>query len=132
MDFRVSRKEKMYQPRGPVMVLVDDVFDLFPVYGNPFDPTIITDIECITNPGEEVLDRAMFSIVKQRGLDPVDMEDGIQWSEYILGEVPAGVILMQVQDAVHAEGPAVRLTPQPTSKGTSFAIELTNTRGVGL
>ena len=132
MDFVVSRKEKRWQPRiddttgQPVMVLVDSVFDIYPIYGNELDPNIITDVEIYDDDRAELLDRSMFAIVKQRGLDPVELEDGIQWAEYVLGEVPAPLVLLQVQEAVLAEGPGVRFTPTITPHGTSFQVALTN------
>ena len=128
MDFKVSRKEKRWQPKGPVMELVDNVFDLYPIHGNPFDEHIITDIEILTDPADEQLDRAMFAIVKQRGLDPTELDSGVQWAENLLGEVPSALILVQIQQGVHDEGPGVRLTPVITAQGTDFTIELTNPR----
>ena len=126
MDFKVSRKEKRMQPRGPVMELIDDIFDLYPQYGNEFDQNIITDVDILDNTQAEQLDRAMFAIVKQRGADPLEEDDGIQWAENILGEVPSAMVLSQVQQAVYAEGPGIRIVPSITPQGTSFLLELTN------
>jgi hypothetical protein len=126
MDFRVSRKEAMLQPKGNVMVLVSDVFDLFPEFGNPFDEKIITDVQWLNDPQAELLDRAMFGIVKQKGADPIDTEDGVDWSGYLTNEVPAGVLLTQVQNAVFEEGPGVQLTTSVERTGTSFQVSLTN------
>lgn len=131
MDFKVSRKEQRMQPQGAVMVLTDDVFDLFPIRDNKFDPNIITDVEMLDDPNEEMLDRAMFAIVRQKGMDPVDEGEGVQWAEYVIGEVPSALILLQVQQAVYDEGPGVRLTARITPQGTSFEVGLTkhNTSG---
>ncbi len=130
MDAKVSRKEKRYQPQGAVEVLVDDVFDLYPVYGNPFDKNLITDIEVLDDPNAELLDRAMFAVVKQRGLDPTDPADGIQWAETISGEVPVPLLLSQITASVSQEGPGVRITPSVVMRSgkpiTSFIVELTS------
>ena len=130
MDMKVSRKEARYQPQGLVEVLVDDVFDIYPVYGNPFDRNLITDIEILDNPNTELLDRAMFAVVKQRGLDPTEPLDGIQWAETISGEVPVPLLLSQVVDAVSREGPGVRITPSIVMRSgkpvTNFIVELTS------
>jgi hypothetical protein len=148
MDFKVSRKETRLQPEGPVEVLVDNVFDLYPVYGN--DPryagqaiyigqdrvseqdrkNIIMDVETINGNRAELLDRAMFALVKQRGGDPVEPDDGIQWAEAVIGEVIAPVIIQQVHAAVAEEGPGVRVVPGAVvnngKENLVFKVELTN------
>jgi hypothetical protein len=72
----------------------------------------------------------MFALVKQRGMDPLEPEDGIQWAENIIGEVPAPVILQQINTAVGKEGPGVRVTPETVVKNgkphTIFKTVLTN------
>jgi len=132
MDFKVSRKEQRFQPRGPVMELVDDVFDLYIITdapgGHVTNGRVIYDIEILNDAAEEQLDRAMFAIVKQRGLDPIEPTSGIQWAENILGEVPSAIVLRQIQDAVQAEGPGVQIVPASMGEGTSFTISLTNPR----
>jgi hypothetical protein len=148
MDVKISRKEMRMQPEGPVEVLVDNIFDLYPVYAD--DPrydgqdlyigqdrvleqdrkNIIMDIEVIDGDRAELLDRAMFALVKQRGMDPIEPEDGVQWAEAVIGEVPAPVIVQQVQLSVSEEGPGVR-AHSSTIKSVgkeylTFKIELTN------
>jgi len=108
MDLKVSRKEKRMQPQGMVEVLVSNVFDLYPVY-DPVDQNLIVDVEMLDDDRQELLDRVLFATVVQRGSDPVDTQDGIQWAEAILGEVPVPAIMLQVQAAVQAEGPGVRV-----------------------
>jgi hypothetical protein len=108
MDLKVSRKEKRMQPQGMVEVLVSNVFDLYPIY-SPVDENLVMDVEMLDDDEIELLDRALFATVKQRGSDPVDAADGIQWAEAILGEVPVPAIMLQVQAAVQAEGPGVRV-----------------------
>jgi hypothetical protein len=129
MDVKVSAKERRILPEGPVDVLVDNVFDLYPLF-NGTDENFITNIEILDDDRTELLDRAMFALLKQRGLDPVDPPDGIQWEEYLLGEVPAPVILQQIAAAVAEEGPGVRLTTEVVQNGsasyTVFTVQLTN------
>jgi hypothetical protein len=90
MDIKVSRKETRIFPDGPKEVLVDNVFDLYPVFGD--DPlydgldnisdldrkNMIMDVEILDGDRIELLDRAMFALVKQRGMDPVEPQDGVQ------------------------------------------------------
>jgi hypothetical protein len=148
MDVKVSRKEARMQPEGPVEVLVDNIFDLYPIYGD--DPrydgqdlyighdrvsererkNIIMDVETLDGARVELLDRAMFALVKQRGMDPVEPQDGVQWSQAVIGEVIAPVIVQQVHLSVSEEGPGVRAVPGTVinngRENLVFKIELTN------
>jgi hypothetical protein len=145
MDVKVSRKEPRLQPDGPVEVLVSNIFDLYPVFASDSRflyqdrlteqdrkdlDNLIVDVEMLDDDRTELLDRAMFAAVKQRGQDPIDADDGIQWAEAVMGEVPAPVIMTQIQTAVNAEGPGVRTTFSTIKRGEkeymTFKIELTN------
>jgi hypothetical protein len=132
MDLKVSHKETRLQPDGPVQVLVDNVFDLYPVHADdarfPYWGQLqgkevedaahfIVDVETINDPREERLDRAMFAAVKQRGQDPVEPDDGIQYAEALIGEVPPSTIVRQVHKSVSAEGPGVRVVPGVIKSG---------------
>lgn len=129
MDFKVSRKEKRWQPDGSgVEVLVDNVFDLYPVYGNSIDRNMITDVEMLDGDEEELLDRAMFAVVKQKGADPTDVEDGNRWAQAIIGEVSGVTVMDDVYKSVAVEGPGVRVATETISNngkpGTAFAVQL--------
>jgi hypothetical protein len=148
MDIKVSRKGARMQPDGPVEVLVDNIFDLYLICAD--DPrydgqdiyigqdrvseqdrkNVIMDVETVDGDRAELLDRAMWALVKQRGGDPVEPDDGVQWAEAVIGEVVAPVIIQQVHASVSEEGPGVRAVPG-TAAGSGkesliFKIELTN------
>jgi hypothetical protein len=127
MDLKVSLKETRLQPSGPVDVLVSDVFDIYPVY-DLVDPNLITGAQFLEDDRAEVLDRALSATVWQRGQDPVNPEVGIQWAEAILGEIAAPVIIRQLQDAVNAEGPGIRVTFDTVMRGSrphmTYKLEL--------
>lgn len=128
MDFKVSRREQRLQPGGPAEVLLDNTCDLYPVFDET-DPDLIVDVEILDGDRTELLDRAMFAMVKQRGLDPLEAGDGVQWAEYVIGEIAAPVILRQVVSAVGREGPGVRVSVDTVRSGgashTTFKIEPT-------
>jgi hypothetical protein len=149
MDIKVSRKETRMQPEGPVEVLADNIFDLYLICAD--DPrydgqdiyigqdrvseqdrkNLIMDVEIIDGDREELLDRGMWALVKQRGGDPVEPGDGNQWAEAVIGEVIAPVIIQQVHTSVSEEGPGVRAVPGTTvhngKENLIFKVELTNT-----
>lgn len=148
MDFKVSRKERRVYRDGPAEVLMDNIFDLYPVFGdNPkYDgqdiytgqgrvsgrdrESVIMDVEMLDSSRAELLDRAMWAVVKQRGEDPVEPGDGIQWAEALIEEVPAPVIVQQVGKSVSEEGPGVRVVPSTVKHGMretlNFTVTLTN------
>jgi hypothetical protein len=147
MDFKVSRKEARLLPSGPAEVLVDNVFDLYPVFGDDKRylgseyletltseerRNLITDIEVLDDDREELLDRAMWAVVKQRGGDPVEPDDGNQWAEAVLGEVITPAIIQQVNASVGEEGPGVRVIPDTVlnngKENLIFRVGLTDVR----
>ena len=126
MDLKVSKKERRWMAEGPVDVLIENVCDVYPI----FNGNTIMDVEILDDDRTELLDRATFASMKQRGADPVELKDGIQWAEAVIGEVPAPVIVQQVIAAVYEEGPGVRITPKTVRNGSKenliFSVELTN------
>jgi hypothetical protein len=145
MDVKVSRKETRFQPSGPVEVLVSNIFDLYPIFGNDDRfiyrdqlskqdredvENLIVDVEILDDDRAELLDRSMFALVKQRGLDPVEPGDGVQWAEAVIGDVIAPTIIQQVHASVGEEGPGVRAVPGTIvnngKENLVFKIELTN------
>jgi hypothetical protein len=136
------------QPDGPMEVLVDNICDLYPIFAD--DPryngqdihvgqdkvleedrkNVIMDVEMLDDARGELLDRALFALLKQRGQDPVEPGDGIQWSEALIGEVPSPMIIQQVHTSVSEEGPGVRVVPTTVKNGDKenliFKITLTN------
>jgi hypothetical protein len=147
MDIKVSRKEKRLLPGGPADVLMSSVFDVYPIFGN--DPraadivekeglarlgeealaNLIMDVEILDDDKEERLDRAAWACIKQRGADPVDPEDGIQWAEALLGEIQVPVIILQQQSAVAEEGTGVHIAYDTVRSGgknlLTFTLKLT-------
>ena len=105
MDVVTSRKITRYQPSGSVLVLMDNITDIYPVFN---DAGEITDIEMLDNERDELLDRAMWAVLKQRGGDPLDPLDGNQHEECVLGEISPVALIGQITASVAAEGPGVR------------------------
>jgi hypothetical protein len=125
MDFKVNNREKRMTADGIGEVMLDSACELYPV----FDDDLIMDVEVIDDAVAERIDRAAFAIAKQRGLDPIDPDDGTQWAEYIIGEVSAPVVLAQVATAAGSEGPGVSVTAETVYVGgealTTFTVRTT-------
>lgn len=147
MDFKVYKKEEVYQPQGQTEVLVPDVIDIIPtVVESPSTGDIrahvwsleqlkrvadvrVVDGKLIINSDNvryengnlyvtlmeeqivscEILEDDSHDLIEQecalatifqRGLDPLDVQDGIQWSEVLLGEVNILQLMEQITEAV--------------------------------
>lgn len=107
MDIRVSNKVTRYQPDGPVEELKDSVFDMYPIMLP--DGFGIADIEILDGEAEESLDRGMFACIRQKGLDPTNPNEGIDWEGTITGEIPFTSVMSSLQEAVLDEGRGLQI-----------------------
>ena len=111
MDIKVYKKEEVLQPSGSEYVYVPDVIDLIPVIDSSSGKEIITGcVEC--NDGDRTLleQQCALATIWQRGLDPLDSTDGIQWSEVILGEVNVVELMNDLSEAVARVTTSVTVT----------------------
>jgi hypothetical protein len=124
MDFKINNREKRLREGGIGEVMLDGSCDLYPIFDKD-DEDLIVDVEAIDDDFAERLDRAAFAMAKQRGLDPIDPDDGIQWAEHSIGEVSAPVILAQISSAVSAEGPGVSVSAETIRVGGEEFVSFT-------
>lgn len=103
MDVKVYKKEEVRQPSGTEYVYVPDVIDIIPdIVTNPdTGEEIITGVVELEDGSKELLEQeCAIATIKQKGLDPLDKEDGIQWSETLLGEVNVIQLMEDIQSAI--------------------------------
>lgn len=103
MDVKVYKKEEVRQPSGTEYVYVPDVIDIIPnIVTNPdTEEEIITGAVELEDGSKDLLEQeCAIATIKQRGLDPLDKEDGIQWSETLLGEVNVIQLMEDIQSAI--------------------------------
>ena len=114
MDIKLSNKEEMYQPKGVVDVLVDGIFDFYLIeHTDELGQKWIDDIEVIgTTDGslDEEKDRVVFAVIRQRGQDPMNPNEGIQWTESMLNEIPVPLLMQQIVDAANNESSYVNVS----------------------
>ena len=97
MDVKVYKKEEVLQPSGVAEVLTPDIIDIVPVEqeGN------IVSAELLDDDSHDLLEQeCALATIFQRGLDPLDLTDGVQWSEVLLGEVNVLQLMEQLTQAV--------------------------------
>ena len=103
MDVKVYKKEEVRQPSGTEYVYVPDVIDIIPnILTNPATgEEIITGAVELEDGSKDLLEQeCAIATIKQKGLDPLDKEDGIQWSETLLGEVNVIQLMEDIQSAI--------------------------------
>ena len=98
MDFKVYQKEEVLQPTGTEQVYVPDVIDIIPDTETIDGNIVITGCKTIQD-RDELEQQCALATIYQRGLDPLDLNDGIRWSEAILEELSA---LQLIQDIIEA------------------------------
>lgn len=97
MDVKVYKKEEVLQPSGVAEVLTPDIIDIVPIEqeGN------IVNAELLDDNSHDLLEQeCALATIFQRGLDPLDLTDGVQWSEVLLGEVNVLQLMEQLTQAV--------------------------------
>ena len=132
MDIKLSEKTTMYQPNGPVDVLVAGVFDFYLIekpideeHRYPLDlndgQKWIYDLETLDGTEEEE-DRVLFSILRQRGQDPITPGEGIQWAEALMSEIPVPLLMSQITGAASDESSYVNVGFQSIKGQLSIVI----------
>lgn len=121
MDLKVSQKEEMYQPKGAVDVITSGINDFF-LIEEPVDESQrypldlnddqiwIYDVESIVDFLEEEKDRVVFAVLRQRGQDPMAPNEGIQWAETMMSEIPVTLLMQQIVDSAIAESNYVNVS----------------------
>lgn len=94
MTFKVSKKETRYQPSGVFDVLVDDVFDIYPQFSSE-DENEIIGADMIED-DEETMQSALISVLRQRGVDPIEPLRGVRWSQSLIGELPGEALITDI------------------------------------
>ena len=110
---RCLQKKKAPVSDRYVGVLMDGVYS-FSVFQataqeaglvNPSTTVVITkylaDAETVFD-DEETFQMATFAAVKQRGNDPLYLDEGNRWAEVVIGEAPVDLVMEDVQESVRA------------------------------
>ena len=102
MDLKVYRKEEVIQPDGILNVVKPDIIDIYPEMLE-LNNTKLTDASILEDDSEELLlQECALATIWQRGLDPVEPEDGIRWSQALLGEVNPLQLIEDINNAVES------------------------------
>lgn len=100
MDIKVYKKEEVKQPDGSEYVFMPNIIDLIPDIVETDEGEVITGCTLIEDPKEELEQQCALATIWQKGLDPLDLESGIRWSQAILEEINSLQLVQDIIDAV--------------------------------
>lgn len=101
MDLKVYEKEEVLQPHGTENVYVPNVIDLIPeIKIDESGEEILTNAVTLDKDSEVLEQMCGLATIWQRGLDPLDLEDGVRWSEALLEEINAIQLMEDIRNAV--------------------------------
>ena len=101
MDVKVYKKETVKQPSGTSYVISPNIIDLYPVITKDENENeIISGAEELTDEDALIEQACALATIWQKGLDPLDLEEGIRWSEAILEEINVVQLMADITNAV--------------------------------
>ena len=101
MDVKVYKKEAVKQPSGTSYVISPNIIDLYPIITkDENDNEIISGAEELTDEDALIEQACALATIWQKGLDPLDLEEGIRWSEAILEEINVVQLMEDITNAV--------------------------------
>lgn len=103
MDVKVYKKETVIQPKGTENVYVPDVIDIIPV----IEGDLLSNAVLLTEDNDTTEQMCGLSTIWQKGLDPLDKDDGIRWSEALLEEINVVQLMEDIINAVAQITPSV-------------------------
>lgn len=110
MDVKVYKKETVKQPSGTSYVISPNIIDLYPIITkDENDNEIISRAEELTDEDALVEQACALATIWQKGLDPLDLEEGIRWSEAILEEINVVQLMEDITNAVAEITPTVEV-----------------------
>ncbi len=110
MDVKVYKKETVKQPSGTSYVISPNIIDLYPIITkDENDNETISGAEELTDEGALVEQACALATIWQKGLDPLDLEEGIRWSEAILEEINVVQLMEDITNAVAEITPTVEV-----------------------
>lgn len=123
MDVKVYKKEAVRQPNGTEYVIVPNVIDIIPEISVSEDGTELLVNAKILTTEEEIIEQACaLATIWQKGLDPIDSEIGVRWSEALLEEINVVQLMEDITNAVTEVTPSVTVVFDTVTdaNGTSY------------
>lgn len=110
MDFKVYTKEEVLQPQGTQSIISPNIIDIYPIITQKDGIEVLSDVQIITDE-KDILEQAVaLSTIWQKGQDPLDLEQGVRWSEALLSEINVLQLMEDITNAVSSVTPSVAVS----------------------
>lgn len=108
MDIKVYKKETVAQPSGSEDVFIPDVIDIIPELETIEGAETLKNCETVEG-RDEIEQACSLATIFQKGLDPLDLTDGIRWSEAIQEEISALQLMQDIIESVNRVSASVKV-----------------------
>ena len=110
MDVKVYEKEEVKQPKGTEYVYVPNIIYIIPeIKTDTLGNEILTNATLLDKENDITEQMCGLSTIWQKGLDPLDLEDGVRWSEALLEEINVVQLMEDLMNAVAQITPTVNV-----------------------
>ena len=107
MDFKVYTKEEVKQPSKTETIISPNIIDIYPVITEQNGEEVLCNADLVTDE-KDILEQAVaLATIWQKGLDPLDLNQGVRWSEALISEINALQLMEAITNAVRAVTPSV-------------------------
>lgn len=107
MDFKVYTKEEVKQPSKTETIISPNIIDIHPVITEQNGEEVLCNAALVTDE-KDILEQAVaLATIWQKGLDPLDLNQGVRWGEALLSEINALQLMEDITNAVRAVTPSV-------------------------
>lgn len=107
MDFKVYTKEEVKQPSKTETIISPNIIDIHPVITEQNGEEVLCNADLVTDE-KDILEQAVaLATIWQKGLDPLDLNQGVRWGEALLSEINALQLMEDITNAVRAVTPSV-------------------------
>ena len=107
MDVKVYKKEEVLQPSGSEYIYVPDVIDIIPEIKTDSEGKEILSNATLIDDNDVVEQMCGLATIWQKGLDPLDEDSGVRWSEALLEEINVVQLMEDLTNAVAEITPTV-------------------------
>lgn len=123
MDVKVYEKEEVKQPKGTEFVYVPNVIDfILDIKTDTQGNEHIASATLITEDKDTVEQECGLATIWQRGLDPLDLDDGVRWSEALLEEITTVQLMDDLTNAVAQVTPTVNVVFDTATTETGQSV----------
>lgn len=122
MDLKVYKKEAVRQPSGTEYVISPNIIDIYPEIVTDEDNIDVLVNAEIVEDNEEIEQACALATIWQKGLDPIEPDYGVRWSEALLEEINITQLMEDITNAVAMITPDVTVVFDTTTDENGYTF----------